>query len=281
MVTAPIRRYRWMRLLRSCDFDPERLETPLQEPGNDDFIICGCPRSGTSLLAAALFQPPESVVSMEPWDGLRMEPAALFASLRSEIEDDGVLRRGRLDISALQQEGRVAWVRDGERLATVEVESRFRLGVKWPAFWRYLDRLPNTRFLVCVRDPVEVVASMRRTGGRLADGYDYDVAFNRVMNTYLRDATSDPAIRTALLYEYVNSRVVPHVDDSNVLVVHYERWLEEPKELLSEVAHFLGLKNIELNIRPYSSAREEPRGEVDSLVRRFSPSAEQFGYPLP
>jgi hypothetical protein len=276
---SPVNRYRWHRLLQSCDLDPGQLEEPLDEPGANDFIICGCPRTGTSLLAGMLFQPPASVVAMEPWDGLRLAPARLFDSLRAEIEE-GVLRRGRLDVAALEKEGRVAWVRDREQPVPLDVEPGFRLGVKWPTFWRYLDLLPNTRFLVCVRDPMEVISSMVGTGGRLAAGYDYDVAFNRDMNTHLRAATDEPSIRRALLYEYVNSRILPHLGSANVKVVRYERWYEDPDMLLSEVAEFLGLEVLEprVRLRPPIPVKQGERS--GPLVERYCPSAMQLGYPV-
>jgi hypothetical protein len=277
---SPVNRYRWRRLLRSCDLDPGLLQEPLDEPDMNDFIICGCPRSGTSLLAGMLFRPPASVVAMEPWDGLRLEPAQLFDSLRTEIMEEGVLRRGRLDVGALEREGRMAWVRDEEQPVPLVVEPGFRLGVKWPAFWRYLDLLANTRFLVCVRDPVEVISSMAGTGGRLAAGYDYDVAFNRGMNTYLRTATDEPPVRRALLYEYVNSRILPHLGNANVKVVRYERWYEDPDLLLSEVAEFLGLEGLErqVRLRPPNPVKQPER--IEPLVERYVPSARQLGYPV-
>lgn len=277
---SPVNRYRWHRLLQSCDLDPGQLEEPLHEPGANDFIICGCPRTGTSLLAGMLFQPPVSVVAMEPWDGLRLEPAQLFSSLRAEIVENGVMCRGRLDVGALESKGNVAWVREGEQLVTLELEPGFRLGVKWPAFWRYLELLPNTRFLVCVRDPVEVISSMEHTGGRLAAGYDYDVAFNHEMNSHLRAVTGQPSIRRALLYEYVNSRILTHVGKENVKVVRYERWREDPNVLLSELAEFLGLEDLQPRVRLRLPHPVEQPEQVQRLVERYCPSAKNFGYPV-
>lgn len=277
VVTAPLRRYRWRRLLRSCRLDPGQLPLPLEEPGASDFIICGCPRSGTSLLAAVLFRPPESVVSMEPWDGLRLPPAELFRSLRSEISTTGRLTRGRLDAPAATTGGRVLWRRDGEMAIDVTTAPGFLLGVKWPAFWRYLDLLPSTKFLVCVRDPVEVVSSFGKVGGRLAAGLDYDVAFNARMNADLEAATDDPRTRRALLYEYVNSAVARHSTDPNVLIVRYERWFDDPESLVADMAAFLGVKPFQpaVSIRP-PSPPDEP--DLADLVERWCPSARALGY---
>jgi len=184
-------RYRaWRRLLAGLTLDPDALPDPLAGPGPRDFVVCGAPRTGTALLTAMLFQPPDIVTVMEPWDALRLPPAELFRSLRDEIDSTGVLTRGRLDVAALRAEGAVRWCHDGELPEPVSTSPGYLLGVKMPALWRYLDRLPNTKFLVCLRDPVEVVHSFCATGGRLAQGLDYDVPFNRAMNEDLLAATA-------------------------------------------------------------------------------------------
>jgi hypothetical protein len=174
----------------------------------------------------------------------------------------------------------VTWVRDGEREVPVDVQPGFRLGVKWPAFWRYLDLLPNTRFLVCVRDPVAVIASMAATGGRLAQGFDYDVAFNHAMNTELGAATRLDSVRRALLYEYVNSRILPHINRPNVKVVHYERWHRDPETLLSEVSEFLGLEGLGQAVRLEPPSPWTDRESIRALVDQHCPSAAELGYPL-
>jgi sulfotransferase family protein len=271
------RHRRWGRLVRSLELDPERLERPVDEPGDRDFIICGLSRSGTSLLAAALYQPPRCVTLSEPWDGLRIPPAALFGSLREEIRT-GLVRRGRLDVHVLER-GEVRWGRDGEFPHRVDVDAEFALGVKWPVFWRYLDLLPRTKFLICVRHPSEVIASFVSTTGRLAEGLDYDVPFNRDMNRFLRAATDDPHVRPALLYEYVASRLALHLGDPNVFVVGYERWFSDREGLMRDVGRFLGIE-VGLGypaIRPPRSSGHR-ESELARLVELHCPSAVALGY---
>lgn len=270
---------RWRGILESLTLDPDDLPDPLPAPGPDDFVICGCPRSGTTLLSAQLFQPPRVVTAMEPWDGMRMAPADLFASLRGEIDDTGSLTRTRLDPVALQDEGRVRWRRSGQVEAPIPTGDGYLLGVKWPAFWRYLERLPDTRFLVCVRHPLEVVASFERKGGRLAEGFDYDIPFNARMNARLALATDDPRDRRVLLYEHINSRIVPHLDDDNVLVVRYERWFRDPGALREEIGAFLGveLDRWPVGIRP-GSGREGAGPDMAERIGRLSPVVDELGY---
>jgi hypothetical protein len=277
-VVSP-RHRRWWKILSSLDIDPDRLPRPVVAPGPRDFIICGIPRSGTSLLCAALYQPPACVTVMEPWDGLRLPPAELFASLRSEL-GRGELTRGRLDVEGLLANGEVRWGSDGEFPHRVGTTPDPLVGVKWPVFWRYLDLLPDTRFLVCVRNPVDVVASFTAMKGRLSEGLHYDVPFNRAMNEALRGATDDPATRRALLFEYIASRIVPHLGRPNVLLVRYERWFQDRGGLMREIAGFLdtSLGPGEPVIR--EPAHRSPDPGTARLVAEHCPSASGLGYPV-
>lgn len=274
------RRWRWERFLHDLPLDPAALDDPLPGPDPNDFIICGCPRTGTTLLAAVLFQPPQVVTCMEPWDGMRLPPAQLFESLRHEVDTTGKLTRGRLDLRELRQTGRVRWCREG-MVADVAVERPWLLGIKWPGYWHYLGRLPWTRFIVCLRDPVEVIASFKAAGGRVAKGLQYDTRFNRELNRELVEATEDPAVRRVLLFEYVHKRLLPHLARPNVLVVRYERWFDDRHVLLGEISRFLGhdvtLSHVELE-RPRSIDVLLPRDR--DLIARYCSTASELGYGI-
>jgi hypothetical protein len=273
---------RWRGFLRRLPLDPDRLPRPLRSPDPGDFIICGCPRTGSSLLAAALYQPPSVVVAMEPWDGMRLPPAELFASLRREIQETGRLRRQRLDVNALRDRHEVRWATEGVPAQPVPTGEGYLLGVKWTGYWRYLELLPETRFLVCLRDPVEVVASFRSSGGRLRRGLNYDTAFNRTMNEELAGAASTFTERRVLLYRYVNERILPHLGRPTVLPVRYERWFRDPEALIAEISSFLGVRLGPLNVR--LRPPEPPRvtgGEIALLRRHCGELAEALGYRLP
>jgi hypothetical protein len=271
---APLspRRRRWQRFLRKLQLNPARLPRPLLAPPPRDFIICGAPRTGTTLLAAALFQPPETITVMEPWDGMRQAPAELFASLRDEIVTTNRLRRGKLDIAGLLEAGVVRWCDEGTESPPLAANEDFLLGVKWPTYWRYLELLPETRFLVCLRDPLEVINSFKRTGGRLGDGLEYDIAFNRELNAELEAATDDPAVRRALLYERIHARILPWLSRPNVFAVRYERWFTEPAELLGEIGRFL---EVDL-ARPPAAIRKSPYAL--GLTREYCASAAALDY---
>jgi Sulfotransferase family len=276
---SPNRR-RWEHFLRDLPLDPNELDSPTEQPGRDDFIICGCPRTGTTLLAAVLFQPPRIVTCMEPWDGMRLPPAELFASLRDEVETTGKLKRGRLDLHELCRSGRVRWCKEGEAGVEVSVESSWLLGVKWPGYWRYLGYLPRTRFIVCLRDPYDVIASFKAMGGRVGEGLQYDTRFNREMNRELRAATSDPALRRVLLFEYVHRRLLPHLERPEVLVVRFERWFDDRAALLGDISRFLGYPvsagHVDLR-RPRSDGLS--RHDRD-LIAAHCATATKFGYAI-
>jgi len=272
--------YRWLRFLRDLDLDPDRLPRPVTPPSDRDFIICGTPRSGTTLAAAVLFQPPSVVTVSEPWDGLRLPPDELFRSVRAELAT-GVLRRGRLDVRALTEEGTVRWCRDGELPVRVHTSGDVVVGVKWPAFWRYVDLLPDTRFVVCVRAPGEVVRSCKEKRGRLIMGFDYRVAFNREMNAELRRAARTSAERRVLLYEYINSRLLGHLDRPNVYVLRYERWFGEPEQVIRELSSFLGvpLGPGYARIRARGSSTSLSRTEI-RMLEQHSSAARALGYAV-
>lgn len=268
----------WRQLLASCDLDPDQLETPLEAPGEHDFVICGSPRTGTTLLAAMLFQPPTCITVMEPWEGLQTPPAQLFSHLHAEIAT-GMLASGKLDVEALRTAGTVVWSAEGAVPARVSSHSDTLVGVKWPGFWRYLDLLPDTKFLVCVRDPVAVIASYRKAGGRLAEGLEYDVALHRSMNLELQAATDDPVERQVLLHDYVTARILPHLGRPNVRAIRYERWFSDPEGLLREVGDFLGASLdaplAQIRSHPPASGLSEDEGRA---IRETCTTAEALGY---
>lgn len=278
------RRRRWKRFLHSLPLDLDALPRPVAQLGPRDFIVCGVPRSGTTLLAAMLFQPPHVVTVMEPWDGMRFSPARLFASLRDEIDTTRALQRGKLDVRALQLDGTVRWRQEDEAAVPLpDLNDDYALGVKWPAYWRYVGLLPETKFLICVRDPHEVVNSFKKTGGRLARGLMYDTAFNRRMHADLQAATDDPALRRVLLYSYITERLRPHVEEPNVFVVRYERWFQDPDALMAEISAFL---NVPLDQRPAClRAPSSPAHLTDEdfhyvQTRACAAEMEMLGYDL-
>jgi hypothetical protein len=218
---------------------------------------------------------------MEPWDGLGMSPAELFASLRDEIGRDHRLTRGRLDIAALEETRQVRWVRDGAAPQELNVDGSFLLGVKWPIFWRYLEFLPETKFIVCLRNPVDTIASFKKTGGRLAEGLDYESALHRPVNEeLLARAPDDPALRRVLLYEYVHRRILPYLELPNVYVVRYENWFEDPEGIIGGLGDFLDTGPLGMRIDIASPEVTYLDDDEIRLVREHCRSATKLGYEI-
>ncbi len=276
-VVSP-RHRRWKRLLDSCTIDPDALSAPLESPGPRDVMICGHSRSGTALVTAALWQPPAMVTVMEPWDSFRLPPSELFRSFRTELATTGRLARGRLDIDALERQRAVRWQRDGEQSFDVLFDDRTTVAIKMPAFWRYLDLLPETRFIVCLRDPLEVISSFGRVGGRLAEGLDYDIPFNRAMNETLRDSTNDSLRRRIAMFDYVGERLIPHLGRSDVHVVRYENWSTDPEGQMKALSAFLDVElgSVRVDIRESETPPADPR--TAAVVAEQCHTATALGY---
>lgn len=271
---------RWRQFLGDLRLDPDQLAGPVIEPTARDFILCGAPRTGTTLLSAMLVQPPQVITVMEPWDGMRLPPADLFRCLRASLGASGSLVSGKLETRALLSRGEVRWTREGQVAEPVALSDDFALGVKWPVYWRLLSHLPRTKFLITVRSPYDVIASFRRQGGRLRMGLDYETAFNRVMNEHLTRATSDFALRRIRMFDYIHERIVPHMGRPNVLVVRYERWFTEPATLRREIAEFL-----DVPLRDGPARLRQPRpasisSKERELIRAECRTAASIGYDL-
>ncbi len=274
------RHRRWQQLLASCSIDPDALPAPIEEPGSSDVMICGHSRSGTALVTAALWQPPSVVTVMEPWDAFRLAPADLFRSLRTEMATTGQISCGRLDVAALEEEGAVRWQRDGERAVDVTYGEDTVVVAKMPVFWRYLDRLPETRFIVCVRNPIEVISSYARVGGRLAEGLDYDIPFNSKMNQSLLAQTDDALLRQIAMFDYVADRLIPHLTRSNVHVVRYEDWATDALGQMATLGEFLGVELGPLRVSIRSGETPEPDAETAALIAQNCRTAGALGYDL-
>ena len=227
-----------------------------------------------------LFQPAASISVMEPWDGMRLAPADLFASLRAELSG-GRLERGRLHLPALRDEGAVRWCPEGEGATAIAYDPSTVVSVKWPGYWRYLDLLPTTKFVVTLRHPAEVIGSFKAQGGRVGLGLQYQTPFNSALNEQLGAATDDPALRRVLLFDHVHERILPHLGRPEVFVLRYERWFQEPERLLEELSAFLGIDGSRSPVALRPPRGDDPLDARDrDLLRTRCRTAEALGYDL-
>lgn len=277
-------RLRFRLFLRKYKLNPDTLPQPLAGISDRDFFIAGCPRTGSSLAAAALHQPPHVVTSVEPWDGLRLPPAELFRSFRQEIDTHGTITRSTLAYEPLLTNGKVVRVPEGSTRADVTVSPNYQLGIKWPAFYRYLPLMPDARFVICLRHPFEVLSSFKAQGGSLHEGMEYPAEFNRTINQAVRRRTSDWAERRIALFDEAHERIIPYLSRPNVYVLRYERWFTEHGKLMDELSAFLGVR---LGAGPAKIATPKSSDGGNTLtpkereaIRRTSTTAGRLGYDI-
>jgi hypothetical protein len=124
------------------------------------------------------------------------------------------------------------------------------------------------------------LASFRRAGRTsLAEGTDYDTPFNRAMNTALRSAHRDHAVRQVKLYDFINARVLDHRDSPNVLIVRHERWLADPGAQRQEIAAFLGVP-LHTGLIRLRDTRQPIAPSIRELVNKHCSTAQALGYTL-
>ena len=211
---------------------------------------------------------------------MRMAPAELFSQLREEVELHGRLETGTLDLPALRRDGSIRRVPEGDGAADVAVGDGWSLGVKWPAYVQLIERMPGTRFIVCLRHPLDTIASFKLVGGSVKAGMDYNIPFNRAMNDQLRSVGTE-ATRRVALYEYVHTLIRPHLDRANVLAVRYEDWFTDPTALWSRIEAFLErpLNPPTPRIR-HVDRRDILTAEDRRLIAEQCKSASWLGYDL-
>lgn len=243
-------------------------------------VVCvlGMARSGTSLTTRVLniagvdLGPEEELLGVEPWQLAGEGERVLARARRSNPEGHWEhYRLMRLNERILRRLGgswrelprlRAGWERSAE-LAGEREEARAILsesfsgsslwGWKDPRnsltlpFWR--DLLPSMRCVVCVRNPADVAASLRRRDGiALEDG-------------------------VGLWQAYVAAGLA-NTDDANRLVVRYESHLEAPLETAVRLAGFIGRDGALAG----GDARREVELAVNPRLWRNRTSAEELAH---
>lgn len=95
------------------------------------------------------------------------------------------------------------------------------------------ELLPDTKFIVSVRDPRDVVASLIKVGERMRDGGKDNWYLNRDMKQFARD------------YKSFYQRALKEKDPAfrkNLLFVKYENLVNQPEAELAKILDFTGLE---------------------------------------
>jgi hypothetical protein len=183
-------------------------------------FIAGCPRSGTSALAFLLNEHPQLVLGFERFKRVRAQldpfhftPAQFFSPVAAETDIRGELLYERL---------RARWERG----------SVTAIGDKVPLYTRVLpqllERFPDGRMVVMVREPVDVAASFRR---RAADPQDWWPAGN---DHRLAVAMWNEALAAARAAELGG-------EGERILLLPYEPLLAGEERWLDVLLAFIGL----------------------------------------
>jgi hypothetical protein len=234
-------------------------ETLLQSPARKssgitpELIITGIPRSGTSFLSSLLHRLDNCVVLNEPPE----PPAAVMdaampwgvARLLRDVRRDLLAGReicNKLDNGNVTQDTAVA---DEYQMYRPRVAGPdFVLGIKrtvvflsqLPALRKVL---PNARFVACVRDPLDTIASWKSTFTLLRD---VDLAKRDVLghgNPLLSgiqrreltavSAISEPAARRAAWWRYLAGLVLENRE--HLILVRYDEMVTQPRAVLQRI----------------------------------------------
>lgn len=217
-----------------------------------NIIITGIPRSGTSYLCKRLHQFDNCVALNEPNEivnRLVKYPWALeqylFETRLSILDGDVISNK----------------IKDGEVVedTSIDIEdvpyqpsvrsANFVLAVKnnRPVLNR-LDLLmkyisPETRFVACVRNPIDAIASWIKSFNQLRDVDFSQVRVGAPSDRFLSaedkkeveaiDALSDVAERRARLWNYLAGKILKHQD--RMLIVRYDQLVTEPVVTLKSI----------------------------------------------
>lgn len=218
-----------------------------------ELVITGIPRSGTSYVCSLLHDYDNCVVVNEP--------QAVFRSLREEPVPWGVGRLYRDLRAAVAQGdpienkldgGRVVEDTAGSDVRTLYVpevtDTDFVLGTKntlaYLARLRPLRRaLPNARFVACVRNPFDTIASWKRSFAHLRDaavhsipvGSDDDPMLSDHQRRQLRGIGSldGAAERRAAWWRYLAEAILAEADW--LTIVRYEQLVGDPTGVVESI----------------------------------------------
>lgn len=219
-----------------------------------ELVITGISRSGTSHLAALLHGYSNCVVINEPAEVveyLRDEAvptrvATFYRDLRRKVLDR-VPMLNKVEDGEVVEDTRL---RDARDYYVPGVDAAdFVIGVKnTRAFLSRLDVLvekvlPAARFVACVRNPFDTIASWKGSFPHLRDADVEGVPVGHAHDRHLRGedraklqriaAMADPAERRAWWWRFFAEILLRHRD--RVRIVHYESFVRDPLPVLEKI----------------------------------------------
>ena len=227
-----------------------------------DIIITGPPRSGTSYLCTVLNNINNCVVLNEPAEAYQapFKVRQAFNTIRNDIIEGRPIKNKMKDGRFI--EDTVELDAFEEYVPNVE-NDQFHLAMKSPLFFlmmlpRLINLMPNKVKLVCVRNPIDTIASWKKSFGHL-DGPTAEQA-----DTWVRQT----------------DKIIDNRDDIYLLV--YEEWIQDPRRHLGVIPGLF--TDEQLSNLPVSSPRQGKRElltpEDIALIKKVcGPNAAALGVP--
>jgi hypothetical protein len=216
-------------------------------------IITGIPRSGTSYLCNLLHRMSNCVILNEPAEAITAltdvkSPRALATFLRDRRRDilAGVPIPNKLDHGRATQD--TAHCNETQHYCPQPASTDFVLGIKQTlAFLSRLpmlrQMLPDARFVACVRDPLDTIASWKGSFPHLAMADVVRQPVGNPIDPWLTAAQRqelcfiasilDPALRRAAWWRYLANLILASRDD--LILIRYEDLVTHPRRTLSRI----------------------------------------------
>lgn len=191
-------------------------------------FIASQPRSGSTFLQNILSSNPQTNTVSEPWIMLGLAPL-IKPSLVKAKYDHSLAMNAILDYESKVD---LNFIREIKKLALTMYEPLFKdfefVIDKTPRYWEILGELveifPKSKVIIVKRDPIAVAKSMIQT---------WDIKNLEGLNYFRRDLLIAPN----RMHEFC----LKHKDNSNVMIVKYEKMLKFLPESTRELYEWAGL----------------------------------------
>ncbi|MCK4910300.1 MAG: sulfotransferase [Thermodesulfovibrionales bacterium] len=256
------------------------------------FILCGLPRSGTTYLAALLYNPPEVITLSEAggkWKQFYREHGVdpgifdLLKDFRKRILDGEEMATFE-GTAGFEGKGRVDTWNQKKEQRKVDALPDFHLGLKNPEiFLAYLGMFAEAglKCIVTVRHPAAVINSwVKKVQKKLDRGKSVEGKFANGDCLAYSSKSDDIVQRRIDLYNHLAGLVLEHKGHDNVMVIRHEDWYTDPTQL-ERVTGFLGIPSLGY-LRPAPIKPDPPvlSAQEQERINKGCTIAAKLRYPI-
>lgn len=228
-----------------------------------DIIITGPPRSGTSYLCTVLNGINNCVVLNEPAEAYQapFKVRRAFNAIRNDIIEGRPIKNKMKDGKFIED---TVEVDAYEEYVPHVDDDQFHLAMKSPIFFlmmlpRLINQMPNKVKLVCLRNPIDTIASWKKSFDHL----------------------NGPTSEQADTWVRQTEKIIEHREDVHLLV--YEEWIKDPRHYLGMIPGLFSDK--QLSGLPVSVPRQGKRemltsGDIELIKKVCGPNATTLGVPF-